>query len=176
LLIKLKVQDFLGDYPHLKKETEELVSVAMLACVEAINRVKDGSMQDHDNITGYIRVAIWRFLGEWVNEYLMNCTRTKPLPNTMDIFESRTSWIFEQENTANGMGESCLAVSDDSACFEIRDVLESLGLVENEWYVIERRLVGDTNAEIADALDVTEFTIRFILSDIYRRFTEKYEV
>jgi DNA-binding CsgD family transcriptional regulator len=36
-------------------------------------------------------------------------------------------------------------------------------------------MVGDTNEEIAEALDVTEFTIRFILSDIYRRFTEKYE-
>jgi hypothetical protein len=105
----------------------------------------------------------------------MNWTRTKPLPNAIDIFESNTSWIFEQESTGNGAGDSCLAVSDDHACLEIRDVLESLGLVENEWYVIESRMVGDTNAEIAEALDVTEFTIRFILSDIYRRFTEKYE-
>lgn len=174
LLVKLKIQDFLGDYPSLKKELDELVSVGLLACVEAIDRVKRGSMQDHNNITGYIRVAIWRFLGEWVNDYLLSAGKQKPLPDETESFDVGESWIYDGETSANS-ANSCLSTFDDQGCFEITDVLESLDLTEEEWYIIESRMVGDTNEEIAEQLGVTEFTIRFILGDIQCRFFEKYE-
>ncbi len=151
-LVKLKVWDFLSDYPFLTKELDELVSVAMLACVEAVDRVKKGSMKDHDNITGYIRVAIWRFLGEWVGTYLLDATVQESLQNEdnyLDLFNGRM--------------------------LEIIDILKSLTLVDEEWYIIESRMLGDTNEEIAEHLNVTEFTVRFILGDIYSRFLEIYE-
>jgi len=172
LLVKLKIQDFLGDYPHLKKELDELVSVGILACVEAVHRVKNGSMTDHDNITGYIRVAIWRFLGEWVDTHLMDASKQRPLPSQpdSDLIEHPKAWNHEGEATME-----CLASVDNQRCFEIVDVLEALNLTEEEWFIIESRMVGDTNDEIAEQLDVTEFTIRFILGDIQRRFLEKYE-
>lgn len=169
LLAKLKVQDFLSDYPHLKKEMDELVSIALLACVESVKRIREGSMQGHNNITGYIRVAIWRDLGDWVTNYFATAETHKPLPNQVDVFNTDESWIFE--DSAN----DCLDVNDSHGCFEIKDVLDSLNLLDREWYVIESRMIGDTNDEIAEGLGVTEFTVRFILGDIQRRFLEKYE-
>lgn len=172
LLVKLKIQDFLGDYPYLKKDLDGLVSVGMLACVEAVDRVKKGSMQDHNNITGYIRVAIWRFLGEWVEDYLVNAGWQQPLP---EHSEYETGWAFDDSASEEGADNRTLATFDDQSCFEIKDVLEALNLTEEEWYIVESRMVGDTNEEIAEHLGVTEFTIRFILGDIQCRFFEKYE-
>jgi len=172
LLVKLKIQDFLGDYSYLKKDLDELVSVGVLACVEAVDRVKKGSMQDHDNITGYIRVAIWRFLGEWVEDYLVNAGWQQPLPEQS---EHETGWAFDDSATEEGPDNRNFATFDDQATFEIKDILESLHLTEEEWYIIESRMVGDTNEEIAGQMGVTEFTVRFILSDIQCRFLEKYE-
>ena len=173
LLAKLKVQDFLGSYRHLKKETDELVSIALLACVDAVSRVKNGAMKDHDNITGYIRVAIWRDLGDWVNDYLLVSEKQQTLPLTTDIFDTPDYWESKYDGTANH-GENCLAIFEGESCLEITDTLESLNLVDDEWYIIESRMVGDTYEEIAEHLQISEFSVRFILSDIQRHFFEKY--
>jgi len=173
LLAKLKIQDFLVSYRHLKKETDELVSIALLACVDAVNRVKNGAMKDHDNITGYIRVAIWRDLGEWVNGYL-SASKHQSLSNVRDTFDIvTTGWETKYDETANN-GNNCLAIFESESSLEITDTLESLNLVGDEWYIIESRLVGDTYEEIAEHLQISEFSVRFILSDIQRHFFEKY--
>lgn len=177
LLAKLKIQDFLSDYPHLQNELDDLVSVAMTAVVDAVNRVKTGSMKDHNNITGYIRVAIWRHLGDWITKRLQDSV-IKQLPKTS--YNEDHDFVSLDENDG-------VLTTDDHGYMEVMDTLESLDLLEEEWFIIESRLVGDTFKEIADNYSqifsynseltvdasLSEFCVRYILQDILQRYLEK---
>jgi len=190
LLAKLKVQDFLSDYPRLQHELDDLVSVAVTAVVEAVNRIKTGSMKDHNNVTGYVRVAIWRYLGEWVASRTVASGLFRQLTTPTSANEE-AYWLGDDSSVSLDDGGDWAAIEDDHSYMEVMDTLESLELLDEEWFIIESRLVGDTFEEIAENYNQvfgsedddyhphfaessrSDFGIRFVLQDILQRYLEK---
>jgi hypothetical protein len=197
LLAKLKVQDFLNDYPQLQHELDDLVSVAVTAVVDAVNRVKTGAMREHNNITGYVRVTIWRHLGDWITNRTVARNFFRQLAPAVSSANEEVYWAGDENSIGLEDEGDWTAIEDDHSYMEIMDTLESLALMEEEWFIIESRLVGDTYNEIAQNFTkvfrgcrdensyhpmfipgkspFSEFGERFVLQDILRRYLEKIE-
>ena len=197
LLAKLKIQDFLSDYPQLQHELDDLVSVAVAAVVDAVNRVKTGAMREHNNITGYIRVTIWRHLGDWITNRTVARNFFRQLSPAVSSANEEVYWAGDENSIGLEDEGDWTAIEDDHSYIEIMDTLESLALMEEEWCIIESRLVGDTYNEIAqnftkvfrgcrdencyhpifipDKSPFSEFGVRFVLQDILHRYLEKVE-
>jgi len=197
LLAKLKVQDFLTDYPQLQHELDDIVSVAVAAVVDAVNRVKTGAMKEHNNITGYVRVTVWRHLDEWITNRTVARNFFKQLSPAVSSANDEAYWSGDENSIGLEDDGDWTAIEDDHSYMEVMDTLESLLLLEEEWFIIESRLVGDTYAEIAesftrvsrdckdenpihpafnsDTAPFSEFGVRFVLQDILHRYLEKVE-
>jgi len=195
LLAKLKVQDFLSDYPQLQHEIDDLVSIAVTAVVYAVHRIAKGAMTDHNNITGYVRVTIWRHLGDWITNRTMARNFFKQLNPAVSSANDEAYWAGDENSVGLEDEGDWTAIEDDHSYMEVMDTLESLDLLEEEWFIIESRLVGDTYEEIADNFTemfkdcrdndcyhptfvpdnrtISDFGVRFVLQDILCRYLEK---
>lgn len=145
-LVKYKIGAWLAEYPNLKFMEDDLLGEGILALVRAIDSLENVSEPYESNITGYISVTIQRALGTFVgNEY-------KHKPGGRRVADQQQ---FE---------------SDPTTFIDFVDALFGACETNAHRTILQMRREGYTDQEIADVLDCSRSTVRFMKAEILANF------
>jgi len=142
---------------------DDMISEGLLAVTQKVNEIAlDRALQDHDNITAFLRVCIYRCIGDWVLEQQY-------------VGSSRT-----HRNQA-AAGQDSIGVSNipcpegayfeaDPSMTDLRDFLESIPNTEEERSILQLSEEGHSPDDIATILGLPRTAVYLLVRDIHRRF------
>jgi len=154
-LVFLLVNRHLYNCPHYGPD---LVSVAILGVVNCVHKIANGLMSNHNNVTGYITQHIHGLLQREIGK-----SRVVPTPRSVPNIV-----------TTNYGAPSRRTNSDDgSTLVDLRDALEHLAKNRRERRILELREKGYTDQEVGKALGISQWSVRRIRLELYRRFQQQ---
>lgn len=143
---------------------DDMVSEGLVAITTKVNEIAMGrALQDHDNITPFLRVCIYRCIGDWVIEQkFVGSSRTQ---------RNQTAAGVEHVGLHNmPWPEGTWHETDPCMMTDLRDFLESIPATEEERSILQLREAGNSFEEISAILGMAQTTVYMLAVDIYQRF------
>lgn len=130
---------------------DELDDAAIEGVVVAVNRIEQGHMK-HDNATGYIV--------KFIHNYVSNCLRkSRVVPAPRGHLYKKGVPIREETVT-----------SDSETLSEIRDLINCSIRNKKERRVVDLKIAGHTDKEVAKIMDISQVTVFRIRQTLETRF------
>lgn len=137
---------------------DDLDSAAIEGVVTSVNRVAEGKMADHDNVTGYIVKNVHYFIIKAIQHeaaiYVPRKHSNKTVEFLPDVLSAKDSQLSIQE-------------------LEIWDLVDSLTDDNLEKGILKLRSEGHTDAEVGELVGLNRLQILRIRSDLLRRYKRK---
>lgn len=144
-----------GGLYHL---ANDLDSAAMEGIVLAVNRVAEGGMANHENVTGYIV------------RYIHNSIiRTAQHDSAIYVPRRQKDRIVEPLRNSIPGKDSQLNIQQ----LEFWDLIDSLTDDDLEKRILKLRSKGHTDAEIGELIGLNRLQVLRIRTDLFRRFKRK---
>jgi DNA-directed RNA polymerase specialized sigma subunit len=138
----------------LANQRDDLRSAAGLGVLVAVDRIASGYLQ-HDNATGYII--------KFIHSYIMRAWSTLPIVKT-----PRGHDRVKQQYLLDSHG-----CRDTSRILHIRETLDSILSTPNERRIVELRMSGHTDAEIAEILRIPRTSILRVRKKLQKRYEKR---
>lgn len=154
-LVLLLVNRHLHNCPHYGYDLD---SVAMLGVVNCVHKIANGAMANHDNITGYITKHIHGLIQREIGK-----SHIVPTPRSVPNIVTTNHGTLGYRTNADG----------DMAIIDLRDALEHLVENRRERRILELREKGYTDQEVGEILGISQWTVRLIRLELYRRYRQQ---
>ncbi len=142
----------------LKYLANDLDSAAMIGIVFAVNRVAEGKMANHDNITGYI-----------VKNVHSSIIKAIQHSDTIYVPRRQQNKIVECLYASIPRKDSQLSIQQ----LEIWDLIDSLTDDDLEMGILKLKSEGRTDTEVGELVGLNRLQVLRIRSDLFRRYKRK---
>ncbi|REJ65603.1 MAG: hypothetical protein DWQ31_16825 [Planctomycetota bacterium] len=168
-----KVNSYVNTFPQAEFLQDDMQSAGFLGLVQAVSAMMEHKLPQRSNATGYISVSVQREIGKVVdNELTIRVPdRTKRLKRAQN----------EKIDAPKNVGVPSETLADDGqqhgpAMFELRDLIETCCLCEEDRVIVAMREQGHSDEEIGQAINVPKTTAYMMRRELYQRFLAKSEL
>ncbi len=152
------VNRYISVFPHFVKDLD---SAAMLGIVIAVNKIAQGSMAAHNNVTGYIVINVnYAVRGEIQKSFVIRAPRNKKVVKVTN--DLRQGGMLRHSQLSNQL-------------YEIWDTVDSLTEDQLEKQILELRGEGHTDVEVAEFLGLTRSSVTRIRQSLFKKYKRKEE-
>jgi len=140
------VKQYVGLHPHLRHDWDDLCSEAFVRIVQAVDRIMAMGVPDTDNPVGYVSTAIQSGLHTFATKKAANFTMS--------------------------LGASDVITYDMDTSSELLETILSHCQTERQKMIVHLRMLGHTDAEIAERLNVDRTLIVKERASIEKRYQD----
>ncbi len=152
------VNRYISVFPHFVKDLD---SAAMLGIVIAVNKIAQGSMAAHNNVTGYIVINVnYAVRGEIQKSFVIRAPRNKKVVKVTN--DLRQGGMLRHSQLSNQL-------------YEIWDTVDSLTEDQLEKQILELRGEGHTDVKVAEFLGLTRSSVTRIRQSLFKKYKRKEE-
>lgn len=168
-VVLLKVNDLLSACPHLEYMREDLVSEGNLALVESVSLIKERGVEN-TNITAYLWTAVLKSIGHYVDDELYSSDRTarrrRQNGDEQEILHKVPNSDFVLGNLEHDPRDEA----------DLLDLVQGSCRSDEEWAIVDLRIKGYKDQEIARQLDMPKTTVFMLRRELYQRVLATGEV
>lgn len=147
---------------------EDMISEGLVQVAIKIEEISDGlAMQNHDNISGFLRIRAFHAIGDWIS--MQQNIGTPKTQKKHAAKHGETLKIQSAQSVPCPEGEY---YEIDSHMVEVRDFLDSIPSTEEERLVMKMREEGCSFEDIGQLLTMASSTVHALLQDIYARYSD----
>lgn len=155
------VDRYIGNF-GCKFLDEELDDAAIVGIVVAVNRIEQGHLK-HDNVTGYIVMFIHNHVSSYLRKsFIVPMPRGHPYKRNISIHSSRNDRDKNYDPWARD--------TNPGALLEVKDLIDCSIRNEQERRVVDLKIAGYTDKEVAKIMDMAQVTVFRIRQTLKTRF------
>ena len=164
-----KVNDYLICFPHLAYLKDDLIGDGNLALVDAADRIMRGEVADK-NLMGYLRVAVAIAIGHSIDAELYSSDRSARRHRQNGEDPHPFHKVPNSDHVLSELGH------DPRPETELLNLIVSQCETDEERAIVDLRMKGYKDDEIARQLDIPKTTIFMLRRELYQRCLETGEI
>ena len=160
-LVTLKVRDYVACFPQLAHMNDDLIGEGNLAVVDAANRMMASATIR--NVTGYLGVAVNKAIGNFIDGELYPDDRAARRNRQNGSQQEQLHKVMDSDSVIGQLEH------DPRQEAELLEMIVGLCESDEERAIVDLRIKGYVDAEIARQLDIPLTTTYMLRRELYAR-------